>query len=397
MERRDFIKRTAIASGAFMMPKFLSASTIFESQPIATQRKLVIIQLSGGNDGLNTIVPFRNDLYYQNRSGIALRKEKLLYLNDTYGFHDSLKNMRSLFNNGELTILNNVGYPNPNRSHFRATDIWQTASSSEEYLQTGWVGRYIDYKKVNPYSAIEVDDSLSLLMKGKELNGIATKNAQLFYRTTQDPYFKKVLSYYHEEHLSEHNLGYLYKTMIEAKNSANYIYEKSKVYKSSVSYPQNRFGKQLKTVAEFINSGLETEIYYVSLGGFDTHANQLNTQKRLLEVYDTAIATFIKDLKQAGTFDDTLIMTFSEFGRRVKQNAARGTDHGTANQVFVMGINLKKQGMFNEGPDLNNLDTNGDLQYSLDFRNIYATLIDDWLGVASASILNDRFNSLGLV
>ena len=197
-----------------------------------------------------------------------------------------------------MSIINNVGYPNPNRSHFRSTDIWQTASSANEYLDTGWLGRYIDRYGKMPYSGIEIDDSLSLIMKGETMNGIATKNPRILFDNTQTPYFKKVLSHQSDQHLSEHNLGYLYKTMIEAKSSAKYIYETSKTYKSKQEYPNNAFGKQLKTTAEFINSNIQSKVYYVSMGGFDTHANQADRQKRLLSTYSESMEVFVNELKQ---------------------------------------------------------------------------------------------------
>lgn len=210
----------------------------------------------------------------------------------------------------------------------------------------------------------------------------------------QTPYFKKVLDHQSEEHLSEHNLGYLYQTMIEARSSAKYIYETSKTFKSSFEYPNNPFGKQLKTTAEFINSGLKSRVYYISMGGFDTHAGQINRQSRLLDIYSKSIDVFVKDLERNNTFKDTLILTFSEFGRRLKQNAANGTDHGAANNVFLIGKNLKASGFYNEMPNLSNLDNNGDVKHTVDFRSIYATILDKWLEVNDAAILNRSFSKL---
>jgi uncharacterized protein (DUF1501 family) len=235
---------------------------------------------------------------------------------------------------------------------------------------------------------------LSLILKGKKFNGIATKNPAVLYQNMKTPYFEKVLEYQTDTHLSEHNLGYLYKTMIEAKSSANYIYETSKTFKSKLEYPNNPFGKQLKTTAEFINSGLQSKVYYVSMGGYDTHAGQTNKQNKLLEMYASGIDIFVKDLEKNDTFKDTLILTFSEFGRRLKQNAANGTDHGAANNVFLIGKNLKKPGFYNESPDLTNLDDNGDIQHSIDFRSIYAAILDKWMDVNDEVILNKSFSKL---
>lgn len=396
MKRRNFIKRTSLATGGMLLaPQFLKA---LETNSIKgfNGKKLIIIQLKGGNDGLNTVVPFRNDLYYQNRQQIAISKNELLNLNDEVGFHPSLKPLKNLYDKGYLSIINNVGYPNPNRSHFRSTDIWQTASNSDEFLQTGWIGRYLDINKTQSHKAIEVDESLSLMLKGEAQNGLAITNPKLFYKLLKQPFFDKLLQT-KNTHLDEHNLGYLYNTMIDARSSANYIYEKSKTTSSKANYPKNIFGKQLKTISEFITSGLETEVYYAALSGFDTHANQQNRQAKLLETYAESMNIFVNDLQNNNALDNTLIFTFSEFGRRVKQNGSRGTDHGTANNVFIIGKNLKKAGLYNPLPNLQNLDSNGDLKFTVDFREVYATILDKWLQIDNAKILNNQFSTLNFI
>lgn len=397
MDRRNFIKRTSLASGGlFFVPQFVKA---FEqqAQQLFGNKKIVIVQLKGGNDGLNTVVPFRNDIYYQKRNNIAITKNNVLKLNDEVGLHKNLAPLQKLYDKGYLSIINNVGYPNPNRSHFRSTDIWQTASNSNEYLQSGWIGRFLDVTNSKPYKAIEVDESLSLMLKGELQNGLAVTNPKLLYQSLKQPFFTDVLNNYNDTHLSEHNLGYLYNTMIDAKSSAKYIHEKSNASASKAAYPKNVFGKQLKTISEFINSGLETQVYYAALSGFDTHANQANRQARLLELYANSMEVFVNDLEKNNNLDDVLIITFSEFGRRVQQNAANGTDHGTANNVFIIGKHLKKQGLYNGLPDLQNLDANGDLNYEIDFREIYATLLDKWLLVDDTQILNKQFSKLSFV
>lgn len=396
MERREFLRNTSLASSLLMVPSFVKAFENVTANELGYKR-LVIIQLSGGNDGLNTIIPYRNDIYYKKRPGLAISKNEVLQVDGDLGFHPSMEAFKRLYDEGLVSVINNVGYPNPNRSHFRSTDIWHTASDSDEYLQSGWIGRYLDQYGEEPYNAIEVDSHLSLAMKGEYKNGIATDNAQLLFNAARDPYFKKIEKYQSKEHLDEHNLGYLYKTMVDAKSSAKYIYEKSKAVKSKETYPNNPFAKQLKTTAEFINSGLKTKVFYTSLGGFDTHANQQGAQQKLLKVYADSLEVFVKDLQKNNSFKDTLILTFSEFGRRVQQNAAKGTDHGTASNVYIIGESLKKQGFYNSTPDLANLDTNGDLKYEIDFRRVYATVLNNWLAVNDSSILNKKFASLDFV
>ena len=395
MKRRDFLKQTTFASGMFFVPQFLKA---FENTnlPVFNQKKVVIIQLKGGNDGLNTVIPFTNDIYYQLRKDIAIQKNDVLQISDEIGLHKSLSPLQNLYDKGYVSILNNVGYPNPNLSHFRSTDIWQSASDSDEYIQSGWVGRFLDHTNSKSYNAIEVDDSLSLLLKG-ETSGLAITNPNLFYKSLREPFFNTISHQTVDPHLNEHNLGYLYQTMISAKSSANYIFEKGATKNNTADYPNNAFGNQLKTISQFITSGLETQVYYAGLNGFDTHANQPNTQARLLQNYANCVEVFVNDLEKNNAFDDVLILTFSEFGRRVKQNQSRGTDHGAANNVFVIGKNLKKQGIYNSHPDLQDLDRTGNIKYEIDFREIYATILDKWLGVDDKSILNKDFSKLNFI
>ncbi|MBD0831118.1 DUF1501 domain-containing protein [Aestuariibaculum sediminum] len=396
MERRKFLKQSSLASSLFFVPSFVKAFEQVATSKLGYKR-LVIIQLSGGNDGLNTVVPFTNDLYYKARPTLAISKKDIIKVNDELGFHSSLLPLKRLYDNGDLTVINNVGYPNPVRSHFRSMDIWQTATDANRYSQTGWLGRYLDNYANKPYLGIEVDDNLSLALKGERLNGIATKNPKAFFNLSRDPYFKNLVNHEKDAHLSEHNLGYLYKTMIEAQSSAKYIFETTKTVSNHASYPDNKFANQLKTTAQFINSGIETKVFYTSLGGFDTHAGQLNTQKRLLKTYADGVEAFVNDLKSNNTFNDTLVLTFSEFGRRVAQNAGQGTDHGTANNVFIIGGQLKKQGIYNNNPNLSDLDDNGDLKFEIDFRTIYATVLNKWLEVNDEKILNKNFNQLEFI
>jgi uncharacterized protein (DUF1501 family) len=400
MKRRDFIKNSALASGAFLIPAFLKPLEGIAHEQISGYKNLVIIQLSGGNDGLNTIVPFGNDIYYQKRSSIAISQTDVIKLNDMQGLNPNLSALKEIYDQGWMSIINSVGYPNPDRSHFRSMDIWQTASDSNQFLTTGWIGRYLDSNcqacNKNPYAAIEVDDTLSLAMKGAGMKGIAVQDPNKLYQTTREPFFKNLVHEHDNELLNEGNLGYLYKTMIETYSSADYIQKTSKTYTINAEYPATPFGNQLKTVSKFINSGLQTRVYYVSLSGFDTHVGQQNQQGRQLKIYGDAVAAFIKDLKQTGKLDDTLVMTFSEFGRRVEQNASNGTDHGTANNVLAFGGKLKKVGIFNDAPNLTLLD-NGDLKYQIDFRDVYATLLDKWLDVNNKIILNKNFNGLDFI
>lgn len=399
MKRRDFLKNSALAAaGSIIIPAFMKPFEALALDELSLYKNLVVIQLSGGNDGLNTVVPFGNDIYYQMRKTLSIKPEEVIKLNDMQGLNPNLAPLRELYDQGWLSILNDVGYPNPDRSHFRSMDIWQTGSNSNQYLSTGWIGRYLDSNCKAcqfPYNAIEVDDSLSLAMKGMINKGIALKDPATLLRNASEPFFTEMIKN-DQAHLNEDNLGYLYKTMIETSSSANYIENTSKVYKSADIYPNSAFGKQLKTVSKFICSGLKTRVYYVSMSGFDTHVNQKQQQGNLLKQYAEGMNAFIKDLNQNNKLDDTLVMSFSEFGRRVAQNSSNGTDHGTANNMFLFGGRLKKQGIYNPAPDLSNLN-NGDLKYQIDFREVYGTILDKWLDVNNQQILNSRFNTLGFI
>lgn len=397
MKRREFIKSSGLASTAMLVPSFLHA---FSGQS-ATGRNgktLVIVQLSGGNDGLNTVVPYRNDIYYSSRPTLGIKREEVLRVNDELGFNSALAGLQSLYDEGLVSILNSVGYPNPDRSHFRSMDIWHTASDSSEYLSTGWLGRYLDSACQNchlPYHALEVDDSLSLALKGHRRSGFAMSNPKQLKKTT-DNRFLQAIGQASKEEEHEAQVAYLYKTMINTQSSAAYLYEQSRVFTSRADYPQTAFGQDLKQIAELMTAETATKIYYVNLTGFDTHANQKNQQERLLRQYGEGMKAFVADLKANGLLNDTLIMTFSEFGRRVKQNASNGTDHGTANNLFLIGGGLQQPGFYNDAPDLSALD-NGDLIYDIDFRSVYATILERWLEADAPSVIGKGFAPLALL
>ncbi len=389
MDRRGFIKRSSLASGYFLLPGFLKP--LGNLDPAVSKKNLVVIQLSGGNDWLNTIVPYKNDLYYKKRPQLGIKEDKLIVLEKDLAFNNSLSLLKQFYDSGEMAIVNNVGYPNPDRSHFRSMDIWHTASSSNEFLHTGWLGRYLDNECTNSYEGIEVDNYLSLAMKGKKLNGLAIKNINQLYKELKVPYFNDIAEAAKGNVLNEDNQGYLYKTLLETSSSVDYIYEKNKIVSNAFEYPNTELGKQLKDIAGFIASGISTKVYYVNMGGFDTHAGQLNKQNNLLEQYAKAVSAFIVNLKGLDKWDDTCVFTFSEFGRRVEENASAGTDHGTAGNVFLFGKNLKKKGIINELPDLANLD-DGDLKYHVDFRSIYKNILQDWLNADANKIISAQVN-----
>ena len=396
-KRKQFIQIGSLATATFMLPKFLKA---FEKPLMVPpgNKVVVVLQLSGGNDGLNTVIPVRNDIYYSSRPRLGIKKEETLKLTDEAALHPSLTGFKDLFDDGSLGILNSVGYPNPDRSHFRSMDIWHSASNSNEYVNTGWIGRYLDAQCNGcdkPTQALEIDDVLSLALKGNNMNGLAMKDPRRLYDTSQEKYFKDVLAN-HKNEPGEQTADYLYKTMAETLSSADYIYQQSKVHPSSATYPATELGKSLKTIASLIFSDINTKVYYVSLGSFDTHVGQEGQQKRLFTEMNDAVKSFVADLKLNNRFNDVMLMTFSEFGRRVKQNASGGTDHGTANNMFLVSGGLQKKGLINNLPDLNDLQ-DGDLKYKVDFKDVYATVLNKWLMTDDKKILGKQFNYMDFI
>jgi len=398
VSRRKFIQLSSLATASMFVPKFLKA---FENKPslLPGNKILIVIQLSGGNDGLNTIIPYRNDIYYKSRQLIGIKREEALSLTDEIGLNPMMKGIKALYDKGYVSIVNGVGYANPNRSHFRSMDIWQSGSTADELVTTGWLGRYIDNAcaDCNKHNAlaIEVDDTLSLAMKGEKKNAIAVQDINQFHNAAANPYFGKLAQSHEEEHEAQ-LASYLYRTLSETISAADYVYQQNKRYTSKQSYPNTPIGKHMKTIGSLIASNAETKVYYVSHGSFDTHVNQKDRQNKLFEQLDEALTALVSELQTNGRFNDVMIMTFSEFGRRVAQNASNGTDHGTANNMFFISGGLKKAGLYNDLPDLNNLDT-GDMKYSIDFKEVYSTVLEKWLDIVPHKVLSKSYKPLSFI
>jgi len=397
LKRKQFLQIGSLATASMMLPKFMKA---FEAPQVVPpgNKVMVILQLSGGNDGLNTVIPVRNDIYYKVRPKLGISRENALLLTDEAGLHPALTGFKDLYDNGSLGILNNVGYPNPDRSHFRSMDIWHSASDSDKFVDTGWLGRYLDAQCAGcdkPTQALELDDMLSMAMKGEQVKGLAMKDPRRLFNTSNEKFFREVIKNHQDDH-NEQPVDYLYKTMAETMSSADYIFKQSKVHPTSTVYPTTDIGNSFKTIASLIFSDINTKVYYLSLGSFDTHVGQDGQQRRLFTEMNAAISAFVKDLQQNNRFQDVMLMTFSEFGRRVAQNASGGTDHGTANNMFFISGGLKQKGLLNAMPDLNDLK-NGDLQHKVDFKNVYATLLNKWLGADDRKILGKELSYLDFV
>lgn len=371
-----------------MFPSFLTNCVSLNNLDIdkVHSKRLVIIQLSGGNDGLNTIIPYNEDLYLSSRPKIKIKNDIIRKTTPSLGFHPSLKTFENLFEKNELLVINNVGYPNASRSHFRSLDVWHSARTDLNRMNSGWIGRYLD-NTCNGIGAIEVDDTLSLALKGENCNGFSFSS---FAKLSQA---KNPINKEKSRNAENEKLAFLYKTMAKNNQFADVILEKAKYHKSTISYPDTNFANDLKLISQLITTDLDTKIYYASLGGFDTHAKQKNKQSKLLKTLDEALYSFIADLKSHRLYENVSILIFSEFGRRLKENNSLGTDHGKANNSFIINPSLKSTQFYNSGPNLKDLDA-GDVKFDIDFRQIYSTLLEDWLEVDSVPILSKKYEKL---
>ena len=376
------------------IPRFLQGTADLLLSGNTHGRNLVVIQLSGGNDGLNTVVPITNDIYYNLRPSIGLNGKDILKISDDWGFNAALGGFRTLYDQGLMTVVHGVGYPDPNRSHFRSTDVWQTGSAGKELLQTGWIGRYLDQLKgAQPYHALESNETLSRVLKGERESGLAIDGLKQFLKGVEDPFVKAVHAHSHATEHHHDQVAYMHNTLTRTVQSAEYLKAHQPIQSTAASYPSNPLAKQLKDIAGFIGAGADTRVYYAGLKGFDTHANQKGAQGRLLGQLGDTLNTFVQDVKARGRLDTTMVMVFSEFGRRVKQNAARGTDHGTAGPVFLIGGNLHQPGMIGTAPSLSDLDQ-GDLKYTTDYRSIYAGILRDHMGADYKKIVDPKVRVL---
>ena len=376
MNRRNFLSLTSTFTGGLLvLPEFLHAFGNSNSL-ITSEQCLVFIQLNGGNDGLNTFVPYENDLYYALRPKVALSKDEVIGKYKGMAFHPALKDIANIQQNGHLSVIQNVGYPEPNRSHFRSQEIWQTASDSNKYLNEGWLGRYLDLqcKEHTPTAGINLDSIDNLALKGIEPNFITVKDPNKF-KTNKESETAK---------LSDNpQLDFVRKIANSVSEGATEIQKALVNSKNEITYPKTSLGKNLEWIARLVKGNLNSKVYYTSLNGFDTHDNQLTIHKNKLSELNDAVFSFYTELKQAKTLQNVTIVIFSEFGRSVKDNG-NGTDHGTAAPIFIIGGNNNGQ-IIGKNPNLTDLD-NGDLKHHIDFRSVYASLLEQKLNFNPSQI-----------
>lgn len=426
--RRQFL-RTGILGGAmawtvpaFLERTFLALDAAAADSPIqvATGKDspiLVVLQLAGGNDGLNTLIPIEDDAYFRARPSLAIPGKETLRVADGLGLHGSLTGLKSLYDEGDLALIQGVGYPNPNRSHFRSTEIWQTATDSNRVERHGWIGRYFDSccAGEDPAVGVSIGKQAPQAFAAANPHGISLSKPEQFRFASEnsgDPVGTEAAFRDMTEMESENTGGsigdlpgmvntegsamdFLRKTTLDAQVSSDKILQISKKFRPMVKYPGGQLSESLSLVSRLIAGGMPTRIYYVSQGGYDTHSGQLASHARLLKDLDGSLSAFAQDLKAQGNYERVVVMTFSEFGRRVAENASKGTDHGAAAPMFVFGGGVKA-GIYGRQPSLTELNE-GDLIHNVDFRSVYATMLDKWLHAPSEVVLKRKFQNLAFI
>lgn len=432
--RRVFLQRgLTLLAAEPTVPAFLDQTVMAIANPLdskATQavsgkdgKILVVVQLAGGNDGLNTVVPYADDAYHRARPAIRHDDKSVLKINDYIGLHPNLKSFKGLYDDGRMAIIQGVGYPNPNRSHFRSTDIWTSAQPEKEQAASGWIGRYFDNTCAgcDPHVGVAIGGQLPLAMQGERVRPLNFDRPESYKYNGRDQENYLALNKAEAEQLASaepvkpagaklikpaqkkveavtesEQLDFLHRTAMDAQVSSDEVLRLARAGREAgANYPRSEFGNSLQTVAAMIRGGLPTRVYYVSMGGFDTHAGERGRHDNLMQQVAEGIGAFWKDMKQSGCDERVLMMTFSEFGRRVQQNASGGTDHGAAAPMFVFGKHVK-EGVVGRHPSLTDLDQ-GDLKFNTDFRSVYASILQNWLETPSKPILGQQFPLLPIV
>ena len=402
--RRKFLATLAggstVLSLGGLVPEFLAQAAVAEP-PGGGDAILVVIQLTGGNDGLNTVVPYNHDEYRKARPKLAIAGADVLKINDAVGFHPSARGFADLLAGGKLAVVQGVGYPNPNRSHFESMDVWHTCQRKGTPRSTGWLGRFLDSTR----EAEDVDAPAIHVGSEKQPLALAAEfvrvpsfvSPETFRLQDGDSHqlrdaIRNLADRRPEP--SDPLLGFLQSSTTSALAASERIAEALREYDTPVTYPDSDLAVRLKTIAQLIDAGLKSCVYYVELDGFDTHSQQAAAHASLLRQLGDAVRAFVDDVAHHGHGDRTLVMSFSEFGRRVAENASAGTDHGAAAPMFLAGSPVRA-GLVGEHPSLDDLE-DGDLKFHTDFRQVYATLLDRWLGWSSASVLGGEYKSLDL-
>ncbi|CAN5650545.1 DUF1501 domain-containing protein [soil metagenome] len=399
LSRRDLLKGGTLIAVGLVAPRWLSTVARADVIRAAAGAKplsdtvLVVCQFTGGNDGLNTVVPWASAKYKELRPVLAHPEDKVLKLNEAMGLHPAMTGMKTLYDEGKVAIVQNVGYPHANRSHFKSMDIWQSASP-EQTLKYGWLGRHYDHLAaggpLNPVVALGLSTERPLALQGEKASIPTFASLADMQNLIGDPDTEKMLR---EIQGMDAMAGSATRTVQQASKTAldamSILNKQLKGYEPKQAYANDDFGRGFKQIAQLIATSPATRVVYFSAGGFDTHAKQLETQERLLKGYSDAILAFQREMEAIGKADKVVVMSFSEFGRRAYENASQGTDHGAAAPMFFIGSKVKG-GLHGPNPDLANLDQ-GDVAFTQDFRGAYATTLDQWIGGDSAVVLGQKF------
>lgn len=392
MIRRHFLKTSGLISLTPWVPGFvntLAASTRAETD----QKILVVIEMSGGNDGINTLVPHKDDEYRKLRPKLALDPTTLHKITDSLGLHRSMRASKEMFDAGELAIVNGVGYPNPNRSHFESMSIWHSGlRDSRRESGAGWIGHALDLTRQADQTSMDGyfvgRDAVSAAMIGRRAQVAALSR---FGDLQLDQSIGSIPGMDSQEDIT----AFVQRQVSDSYATARQLESAAKTTDVAEGFPNGRLGQQMRLVSQLIKSGSAARVYYTVQGGYDTHSTQVNTHAGLLFEFSRSLKAFVDDMKKNGLGDRVVVLAFSEFGRRVNENSSLGTDHGTAGPVFLGGSPVKA-GLLGETTSLTDLE-DGDLKSQFDFRQVYSTLLDNWLGIDSRLVLNDEFQHLEIV
>jgi uncharacterized protein (DUF1501 family) len=395
--RREFFgdaaRGTAVMTFGTVAPSILCQAAAASPQD---ERVLVVVEMAGGNDGLNTVVPHSDAGYQQARQQIGIAKSDTLAVTDEIGLHRSLRGLADLLEQGRFAVVQGVGYENPNRSHFESMDIWHSCLRKSDPRHDGWIGRFLEtanLEQLRDPSALHLgseNQPFALMSRNIRVPSIQSLD-QFRLQSGDSPGFRQAVRELADQSREGGNdlLGFVQSSTSSALAASERMESAGVKYKPSESYPTSGLGKKLETVAKLIASGLQTKVYYVRIDGFDTHANQPDAHAALLREVSESVSTLIRDANAHSVGDRVLVMCFSEFGRRVAENASDGTDHGTAGPIFLAG-NKVKAGLIGAHPSLADLD-NGDLKHHTDFRQVYAAVLEDWLSCPSETVLGGNY------
>ena len=413
LNRRRFVARglAFVAAGTVMPAAFVRA--VFAEQPPAAastagadRRALVVLQLGGGNDGLNSVIPYGDGAYYDARGDLAVNPEAALRLDDRLAFHPGMAGLKQLYDRGTLAIVEGVGYPDPNRSHFRSMDIWHSASTGGD-VYTGWLGRLLDLtqrEEDSRWRAVNVGAAAPLALAAED-SFVPSVESVPAYVLQGDPRLarsqraeRRITDWtqlYAEQAALGGRLALISETGLNAYQSTIELGDEVSQYAPLAQYPDSPLGRALQTCAQLLSSNLGAGICYVTTGGFDSHAAQDRTQPRLLGGFSDALLAFQDDLDAHGLGSEVATMVWTKFGRRVRANGSGGTDHGTAGPLFLLGGGVRG-GLHGEPSPLTTLDDNGDLRFTTDFRSVYASVIEQWFGQDASAVLGGRYPQLPL-